>query len=307
MTADIKARKRLNQLGFGWNVLFMAILGLTTVIVVFPVLLIVVISFSSPASIAERGFFIIPSECTLSGYAHLFKAGTQLWNSYAVSIGYAVCGTATSLSLMTMHAYVLAQRNFRARRFMTWMLFFSMLFSGGLVPGYILNVRYLGINDTFWIFLLPGLANAWSIIILRTFLKTAVPESLIESARIDGAGHFRIFIQITLPLMKAGMATIGLFGFVNRWNDWFLALLYNTKPSLVPLQTLLHRMQRDIEFLKQNAAIIGTPDGMAFLRTLPSDNLRMACTVIVIMPLLFAYPFFQRYFIRGMLVGSIKE
>jgi putative aldouronate transport system permease protein len=175
------------------------------------------------------------------------------------------------------------------------------------VPSYILNTRYLHIANTFWIFILPGLANAWSIIILRTFLKTSVPDSLVESARIDGAGHFRIFIFIVMPLFKAGLATIGLFGFVGRWNDWFTALLYNEKATLIPLQTMLYRLQSNVNFLRDNARIAGTPDGLALIRSLPQDNLRMACTVMVVVPILFAYPFFQQYFVHGMLVGSIKE
>jgi len=306
MTSAIKT-KNFNQISIGWNFLFMIVLIIAALIVVLPVVVITVVSFSSSTSIASRGYALIPSEWSLQGYRYLFRAGTQLWNSYIVSISYAVLGTASSMVVMSMYAYVIAQKNFVARRFFTWMLFFTMLFSGGLVPSYILNVRYLGIHNTFWIFILPGLANAWSIIILRTFLRTAVPDSLIESARIDGAGHFLIFVRIVLPLFKAGIATIALFGFVTRWNDWFLALLYNDRPTLIPLQTMLFRLQSDIDFIRNNAAIAGTPDGVAMLRTMPTDNLRMACTIMVIFPILFAYPFFQRYFVRGMLIGSIKE
>jgi len=303
----LKNTNNLNQISVGWNITFMTFLIILAAIVAMPMVLVITVSFSTPASISNRGYAFIPLEWTLQGYDYLFKLGTQLYNSYVVSIGYAVCGTALSLAFMSMHAYVLAQRNFRARRFLTWMLFFTMLFGGGLVPNYILNTRYLGIGNTFWIFLLPGLANAWSIIILRTFLKTAVPDSLIDSARIDGAGHFRIFISIVMPLFKAGIATISLFGFVGRWNDWFLAVLYNTDPRLVPLQTLLYRLQANIQFLRDNAAITSTPDGLALIKNLPTDNLRMACTVAVVFPILMAYPYFQRYFVRGMLVGSIKE
>ena len=299
--------RHFNQISFGWNLLFTIIMTLAAVIVVMPMILVVTVSFSSTASISKVGYSFFPAEWTLQGYDYLFKLGTQLKNSYVVSIGYAVLGTGMSLAVMSVHAYVLAQKNFPARRFLTWMLFFTMLFGGGLVPSYILNTRYLHIANTFWIFLLPGLANAWSVIILRTFLNTAVPESLIDSARIDGAGHFRIFGFIVLPLFKAGIATIGLFGFVQRWNDWFLALLYNDKPALTPLQTLLYRLQSNINFLRDNAAIAATPDGLALIKSLPTDNLRMACTVAVVLPILFAYPFFQRYFVHGMLVGSIKE
>jgi putative aldouronate transport system permease protein len=207
---------------------------------------------------------------------------------------------------MTMYAYVISQRNFKHCRFLTWFLFFTMLFSGGLVPSYILNVRYLHINNTVWIFLLPSLVNAYYTIILRTFIRTTIPDTLFDAARIDGAGHFRIFISIVLPLFKTGIATVGLFSLVSRWNDWFIGMLYIENPKLVPLQTLLTKLQDSINYLKQNAAIAGTPDGIALLRTLPQESLRMACTVAVILPILFAYPFFQRYFVQGLTVGSIK-
>ena len=303
----LKKNKHLTEISFAWNLLFMIIMIIAGFITLLPVLIIAMTSFSSSRSISEVGFSLLPIEWSLEGYYYLFRTGSQLGVSYLVSIGYAVLGTATSLVAMTLYAYVIAQKSFYARKFYTWAIFFTMLFSGGLVPSYILNTRYLHIGNTFWIFIFPALANAWSVIILRTFLKTAVPESLVESARIDGAGHFTIFVKIVAPLMKAGVATIGLMGFVGRWNDWFTAMLYNTNPRLIPLQTMLQRLLSNLDFLRSNSSLSGTPDGVAFLRTLPNHNLRMACTMAVIIPILFAYPFFQRYFVRGMLVGSIKE
>ena len=266
--------------------------------------LIVIISFSSELS--DKGFSFFPNEWTLNGYRYLFKTGDQLLDSYLITIFYSITGTVMSLSVMTMFAYVISQRNFKYCRFLTWFLFFTMLFSGGLVPGYILNVRYLHINNTVWIFLLPSLVNAYYTIILRTFIRTTIPDTLFDAARIDGAGHFRIFISIVLPLFKTGIATVGLFSLVSRCNDWFIGMLYIEDQKLVPLQTLLTKLQDSINYLKQNAAIAGTPDGIALLRTLPQESLRMACTVAVILPILFAYPFFQRYFVQGLTVGSIK-
>ena len=190
---------------------------------------------------------------------------------------------------------------------MTWILFFTMLFGGGLVPSYILNVRYLHIYDTIWVFLLPSLVSAYNVIILRTFIQTTIPDSLFEAARIDGANHFQVFGKIVLPLYKAGLATIGLFNVVGRWNDWFTGVLYIENPNLVPLQTLLQKIQSSIEFIKQNAAVAGTPDGIELMRNLPQQNLRMACMIIIILPVLAAYPFFQRYFVSGLTIGSVKE
>lgn len=296
-----------NQIKTGWNVLFSIILCLISLLMLIPLILVVIVSFSSEGSIALKGFSFFPMEWTLEGYLYLAKMGDQILASYKITIIITLVGTLMSLFVMTMYAYVLAQKNFVFRKFFMWILFFTMLFSGGLVPSYIMNVRYLHINDSIWIFLLPSLVSVYNVIILRTFILTTIPDTLFEAARIDGAGHFRIYVSIVLPLFKAGIATIALFNVVSRWNDWFTGMLYIKKASLIPLQTMLKNIQDNIDFLKQNAQIAGTPDGIAFLNSLPDQNLRMACTIIVIIPILCAYPFFQRYFVQGLTMGSVKE
>lgn len=298
---------KLTQISTGWNTIFIVILFIMALLVLIPMLLVIVVSFSSEISIANNGYTLFPSEWSLDGYRYLFKIGDQLVNSYIITIFHTLAGTAMSLFTITMYAYVIAQNNFRHSKLLTWMLFFTMLFGGGLVPSYILNVRYLKINNTVWIYLLPSLVNAYYTIILRTFIKSTVPEALFEAARIDGAGHFRIFANIALPLLKPGIATVGLFNLVSRWNDWFVGMLYIDNPKLVPLQTLLTKLQSSIDYLKQNAEIASTPDGIQLMRTLPDDNLRMACTIVIVLPMLFAYPFFQRYFVQGLTLGSIKD
>jgi putative aldouronate transport system permease protein len=283
------------------------VLFIGTLLVILPLALVIIVSFTSQSSIAYKGYTFFPDEWTLQAYKYLFKTGDALFNSYVITIFYTVAGTLLSLAVMTLYAYVIAQRYFVLRKFLTWLLFFTMLFSGGLVPSYILNVRYLRLNDTVWIFLLPSLMSGFNVIILRTFIKTTIPEAIIESARIDGAGHFMIFFKIVLPLFKAGIATVGLFQIVGRWNDWFTGMLYVENPKLVPLQTMLIRLQDTIDFIKRNAAVAATPDGMELIRNMPDENMRMATTIIVILPILFAYPFFQRYFVSGLTVGGIKE
>ena len=298
---------KLAMLSHGWNTVFMVFLLLGTLTVIIPMVLVVIVSFSSERSIADRGFSFFPSEWTTKAYDYIFRTGDQIAQSYMVTILYTVSGTILSLAVMTMFAYVIAQRQFVFRRGLTWYLFFTMLFSGGLVPLYILQVRYLGLKDTVWIFLFFNTVSAYYVIILRTFIRTTVPESLIESARIDGAGHFTVFLKIVLPLLKAGIATVGLFNVVTRWNDWFIGMLYIENAKLVPLQTMLIRLQATIDFLKNNASVAGTPDGIALLQTLPDQSMRMATTIIVILPILFAYPYFQQYFVSGLTLGSIKE
>lgn len=302
-----KQDNKFNVIGRGWNALFTTILCIVSLTMIIPMALVVVVSFSSELSIANKGFSFFPETWTFEGYRYLAKMGDQVLRSYGITIFYTVTGTLMSLTVMSLYAYVLAQRSFRHHKFMTWILFFTMLFGGGLVPSYILNVRYLHIYDTIWVFLLPSLVSAYNVIILRTFIQTTIPESLFEAARIDGANHFQVFGKIVLPLYKAGLATIGLFNVVGRWNDWFTGVLYIENPNLVPLQTLLQKIQSSIEFIKQNAAVAGTPDGIELMRNLPQQNLRMACMIIIILPVLAAYPFFQRYFVSGLTIGSVKE
>ncbi len=297
---------KFNQIPRGWDAFFMVILLFVSLFMLVPLALVIIVSFSSESSIALKGYSLIPLEWTMQGYEYLFKVGDQVFASYRITIIHTALGTLMSLFVMTMYSYVIAQRNFVHRKFFTWFLFFTMLFSGGLVPHYIMNVRYLHIDNSLWIFLLPSLVSAYNVIILRTFITSTIPDTLFEAARIDGANHFRIYFSIVLPLFKAGIATIALFNVVGRWNDWFTGMLYIKNPALIPIQTMLKNIQDNIEFLKQNAEVAGTPDGLQLLNSLPDQNLRMACTVIVIVPILCAYPFFQRYFVQGLTVGSVK-
>lgn len=302
-----REQSTLNKLDKGWNAVFIVILIIFALMVLLPMILIIIVSFSSAKSIQEVGFNFVPNEWSLEGYKYTFQMGDQLVYSYIVTIIYSVTGTILGLFIMSMYAYVICQKKFKLERELTWLLFFTMLFSGGLVPSYILNVRYYHINNTFWILLFSGLVNAYWVIILRTFIKTSIPEALFDSAKIDGAGHFIIFFRIVCPLMKAGFGTIGLFSFVAKWNDWFTGMLYIDNNKLVPLQTLLVKLQKNADYIKNNASIASTPDGERLLSTIPGTNLRMACTILAVVPLLFAYPFFQRYFVNGLTVGSIKE
>lgn len=303
----MKKKRQLNRISWTWNLFFILMLGIVAMLIALPVLLIVIISFSSTDSISQVGYNFFPLEWSLEGYYYTFKMGSQLVYSYLVTIANSVLGTALGLVVMAMYAYVICQKRFWLERSLTWFLFFTMLFGGGLVPSYILNVRYYHLRDTFWILLVPGLLSAYWVIILRTFIKSSIPEALFDSARIDGAGHFTIFFRIVCPLFKAGLGTIGLFSFVSRWNDWFTGMLYIDDNKLVPLQTLLTKLQNNVDYLKSNSSVIATPEGLAMLKSLPGTNLRMACTVLAVVPVLFAYPFFQRYFVQGLTVGSIKE
>lgn len=299
-------KKSMNQVGNGWNFFFTILLTVIAILTLAPLALMVIISFSSTKSIEQIGYSYFPIEWSLEGYKYVIKTGTQIVNSYIVTAANSVFGTLLTLALTSMYAFVLCQDKFKAKKFLLWFAYFTALFGAGLVPSYMMNVRYYHLKDTFWILLLRGLINPGWIIMMRAFVKTTVPEALFDSARIDGAGYGVIYLKIVMPLLKAGLATIGLFSFVGRWNDWYAGMLYITSPKLTPLQTLLTRMQDDVEFLKENSQLLSSPAGLEMLKNLPGDNLRMACTMVVILPVLLAYPFFQRYFVQGLVVGSVK-
>lgn len=297
---------KVNQISEGWNFLFSLFIIILTFCTVMPVILMVVISFSSAESIAINGYKYIPSEWSLEAYKAIGKMGSSFGRSYMMTIFYTVVGTSLGLVIMSMFAYVLARKDFVYRRQVTFLIFFTTLFSGGLVPSYILNTRYLHINDTIWIFILPGLMSAFDVIVLRTFVQTTIPDALFDSAKIDGANDFQVYLHIVLPLFKAALATVGLFNVVEYWNNWFTGILYIENPKLVPIMTLLQKIQKDIQYLKANTEFANSQEGMELMSSLPSEGCRMAISVIAILPLMVMYPFFQKYFVKGMTVGSVK-
>ncbi len=297
---------RINRVKPLTNVLFSALMIICAVLTVLPVLLVVSISISDNYSLTKIGYSFIPLKVNFSAYESLFKAGTQLLDSYVITIVITVVSTVLSLLVMSMMSFVVAQQDFNFKNFYTFLIFFTTLFSGGLVPSYIINTRYLGLYDNFWVLVLPGLVGAFNIIILRTFITSTIPSALFDAAKIDGANYLQVYFRIVLPLFKAGLATIGLFCVVGKWNEWFTAMLYIENPKLVPLQTMLTRIQQKIDFIKNNSAYANTPEGMEMLKSMPTEQTRMAILVISTAPIIFAYPFFQRYFIKGLTIGSVK-
>ena len=297
---------KINRISSTTNALFSTVMSVIAVATVVPVFLVFIISITSSESLTRRGFSFFPLSTSFTAYDNLFKTGSQLVDSYLITIEITALHTVISVLIMTMYAYVLAQQRFPAKKFYTFIVFFTMLFSGGLVPSYIINVNVFHLYDTFWILVLSGMVSAFNIIVLRTFITTTIPIDLFDAAQIDGATDFTIFWNIVLPLSKAGLATIGLFVLVNKWNEWFTGMLYIDNPKLIPLQTMLTRIQQKIDFIKNNSSLASTPDGMAMLKRMPSEQTRMAIVVLTTVPILFAYPFFQRFFIQGMTIGSVK-
>lgn len=295
-----------NEISGRWNFLINIFLLLPFIACILPIWLVYSVAFSSENSVAKNGYQLIPKEFTLSAFEYYLKVGDQVWTSYRVTIVVTIVGTLTAILVISMLSYVLSRNDFRYRNILSFMVLFTMLFNGGLVSSYIINVTLFHLDDTIFILILPQLINAFYVIVLRTFYKTTIPDSIIESANIDGAGEFTIFFKIVFPLSKPGLATVGLFVLIGYWNDWFAGLLYIMNPKLVPIQTLLTRIQNSLEFIKQNSELANSAAGVDLAVNAPTESGRMALTVLVMTPILFAYPFFQKYFVKGLTIGSVK-
>ena len=274
-----------------------------TLACVLPLILVVIVSFSSEQSIFQNGYSFFPSEWSLDAYRFFFRLGDQLVRSYGITIFVTVAGTLFSLAITAMFAYVLSRADYAYNRLFTLLMLFTMLFNGGIVATYMVNTQLLGLGDSLGALIFPMSLNAFYVIVLRTFYK-GIPLEIIEAARIDGAGEFKTFFRIVMPLSKPGLATIGMFTTIAYWNDWFLGMLYIIDQKKYPVQTLLWSMQNSLEFMKQSSANALEYAEMA--ANAPTDSGRMALTVLVVLPLLLAYPFFQNYFVKGLTVGGVK-
>ena len=205
--------------------------------------------------------------------------------------------------MTTLLSYVLSRSDYRYGKPLTLLLLFTMLFNGGLVPSYMVNTQLLGLRDSVWALILPMSLNVFYVVVLRTFFKS-IPMEIVEAATIDGSGEFNTFLKIVLPLSKPGIATIGLFTMIAYWNDWFLGMLYIYETKNYPIQTFLWSMQNSLESLKQSSANALEYAEMA--NNAPTNSGRMALTVLVVLPILCAYPFFQKYFVKGLTIGGVK-
>ena len=270
---------------------------------VLPLILVVIVSFSSEQSIFQNGYSFFPSEWSLDAYRFFFRLGDQLVRSYGITIFVTVAGTLLSLIITAMFAYVLSRADYAYNRLFTLLMLFTMLFNGGIVATYMVNTQILGLGNSLGALIFPMSLNAFYVIVLRTFYKS-IPMEIIEAARIDGAGEFKTFFRIVTPLSKPGLATIGMFTTIAYWNDWFLGMLYIIDQTKYPVQTLLWSMQNSLEFMKQSSANALEYAEMA--ANAPTDSGRMALTVLVVLPILLAYPFFQKYFVKGLTVGGVK-
>ncbi len=296
---------RLNQVSMGTEMVFHLILGLFSLCCILPFVFVIIISFSSEESIRTIGYSFFPVEWSLEAYRQVLKLGDQLWLSYFNSFLITVVGTVLSVAMCVLYAYPLFRRDYRLRGFFTFFSFFTMIFGGGLIPTYIVCKNLLGLGNNYAALIVPLLVSPFNIIIMRTFFQSSVPFDLIEAATIDGSGEYSTLVRVILPIVKPGIATVALLTALAYWNEWFLCLLYVTDRRLYPLQYLLMEMQRNAEFISRNSSVMGAASAEA-LRSLPNQTMRMAVVVFIVVPIAFAYPFFQRYVVAGLTIGSVK-
>lgn len=269
-----------------------------------PIILVFMVSITSESALNKNGYSFFPEKISFLAYSYIFSDAAQIIRSYGVSLFITIFGTFLSVFITALYAYPLSRKDFKYRNAFTFFVFFTMLFNGGLVPWYMVYAKFLNLKDNLLVLILPLLLSPMHVLIVRTFFKNSIPDSIIESAKIDGAGEFRIFFSIVLRLSTPVLATIALFSTLAYWNDWYNALMFISDTKLIPLQYLLYKVQSSIEILNE---IIGNSGaGLYSLDTIPSQSARMALCIVAIGPVILAYPFFQKYFVKGLTIGAVK-
>ena len=297
--------EKFNRVSKPTNAVLHVIFILAALACVVPVLLVVAISFSAEESIQQYGYSFIPKIVSLEGYAYLVTQGKMILRALGISLFVTVVGTVLGVLLTTLMGYVLSRPTYKLKGFLTMVVFIPMVFNGGLVSTYVVVTQFLGLKNSIWALILPLCVSSFNVIICRTFFQTTVPESLIESAKMDGATQLKIFFSVVLPISLPVLATIGLFLSFAYWNDWYQSLLYIEDSSLYSLQALLNAILTNIQVLAKNAAAMGASQAEV-LANMPQESARMAIVVCIVLPIACAYPYFQKYFISGLTVGAVK-
>ena len=272
---------------------------------IFPFVLLIISSLTDETELIRNGYSLFPRKFSLDSYLYMFKSSNKIISAYGITILSTVVGTGCGLTMTILMAYPLSRRDLPGRNAMAFYVFFTMLFSGGLVPTYIMYTRYIKVSNTIWALIIPALmVNAFYVIMMRTYFTTNIPEAVIEAARIDGAGEFRILGTIVLPMSVPMIATMTLLIGLSYWNDWKNGLYYlQQNKSLYSIQVLLNDMLRDVQALKSGMDAAAAAEIAA---TMPSTGIKMAIAVVGVLPVLIVYPFFQKYFVKGITIGAVK-
>lgn len=295
---------KMNRVRPGTNAGFNLLFTLLAAMAIIPVLFVFMISISSEESIRVSGYSFVPQSFSNSAYMFLWNEWATILSALWISVLVTVSGTVLGLALTTTMGYVLSRPGFKLKGFYTWVVFIPMIFNGGMVASYVVNANILNMKNTIWALILPLAVSSFNIIVCKTFFRSTIPDSIIESAKIDGASQLRIFGTIVLPISKPVLATIGLFLTFGYWNDWFQSSLYISRSELVSLQALLNNMMKSLDYIANNPSA-----GLSlqqYRNSMPSESVRMAIAIVIVIPIACAYPFFQKYFISGLTIGAVK-
>lgn len=295
---------RLNRIKPQTNAIFNILFAIFALVSIIPVFFVFMISISSEDAIRMNGYRFWPEAFSADAYTFLLREAGSILQALGISVLVSVVGTLLGLFLTSTMGYVISRSNYKLNGFMTMVVFIPMIFNGGMMSSYVINTQFLHLQNTVWALILPLCVSSFNVVICKTFFKTNIPDSIIESAQIDGAGQLKIFARIALPLSKPMLATIALFLCFGYWNDWFQSTLYITRDNLLSLQALLNRIQSSIEMMANNPSL-----GVSlqqYINAMPKEGARMAMAIIIIIPIACSYPFFQKYFISGLTVGAVK-
>ncbi|MBR5969953.1 MAG: carbohydrate ABC transporter permease [Lachnospiraceae bacterium] len=299
-----KKERRINMIKPATNAWFHLVFVLLSFMSIFPVFFVFIISISSESSLRKAGYALIPMEYSSAAYEFLWNERATIIGALLISVLVTVVGTVVGVLLTTSLGYVLSRPVFKLKGLYTWMTFIPMIFSGGMVANYVVVANLLKLSNTVWALILPLLVSSFNVIICKTFFRSTIPDSVIESAKIDGASQLTIYTRIVVPISKPVFATIALFLTFGYWNDWFQSSLYISNTKLLSLQALLNNMMRNLEYIANNPSA-----GLSlqqYRMMMPSESVRMAIAIVIVVPIACAYPFFQKYFISGLTIGAVK-
>lgn len=293
-----------NEISKKGNILLNIVFLIWSFLCIYPFLLVLGISFSSQSSINLHGYSLIPSEVSAVAYNYILRKSSMIIRAYIITICVTIIGTILTVIITSLYAYPLSRNSFKYRYIFSFLIFFTMIFRGGMIANYMVYVQMLHLKNNYIVYVLPFLISGWNVFLMRTFITSSIPVDLIDAAKIDGAGEWLTYIRIVMPLCKPGLATIGLFTSITLWNDWYTPSLYIPDLDKENLQYLLYSMIANIQFLKNNIGKVNNASQL--ISNMPAESIRMAMCIITIAPIVFAYPFFQKYFVKGLTVGAVK-
>jgi len=293
--------KGIKKSDFKYQACLNIILMLFALASILPFLLLVIASFTDENTLIQSGYTFFPAKFSINAYKYLIYQGPMIFRAYGITFLVTIVGTSLNLILTAMIAYPLSRKDFSKRKLFSFIVFFTMLFNGGLVPSYLMWTQFFHIKNTIFALIFPNLLmNAFGVILMQNYFSHNIPHELIEAAEIDGSGEFKTFFKVVLPLSLPILATVGLMSAISYWNDWTNGLYYLTDQSLFSLQNVLNRILTDLQFL--SSSTVSTQVHM----DMPSTGIRMAIAVVGVVPILALYPFFQKYFVKGITLGAVK-